>query len=63
MSRLLSGSYFSSIEGSFELFRTKMATNVLIKQDETGPQGDVDLYAGVDDFGSAANTVCIINTS
>jgi len=32
-----------------------MAANVLVKQDESGPQGDVDLYAGVDEFGSAAN--------
>ena len=36
-----------------------MAANVLVKQDESGPQGDVDLYAGVDEFGSAANPVCI----
>ena len=35
-----------------------MAANVLVKQDESGPQGDVDLYAGVDEFGSAANPVC-----
>ena len=35
-----------------------MATNVLVKPEESGPQGDVDLYAGVDEFGSASNPVC-----
>lgn len=35
----------------------KMATNVILKTEETVPQGDVDLYAGVDEFGTAANPV------